>query len=110
MRIKRFEASDTYSAMAMVKEELGEDAVILSTRSLPGKPGSARGSGPRIEVVAAMEYDPEPEDYPAAPGRKRLGRPAAKDGGLRIPVRASGPGKNNTASGRFEAGHSSARL
>lgn len=60
MRIKRFEASDTYSAMAMVKEELGEDAVILSTRNLPGKSGSARG-GPRIEVVAAMEYDPEPE-------------------------------------------------
>ncbi len=60
MRIKRFEASDTYSAMAMVKEELGEDAVILSTRNLPGKSGSSRG-GPRIEVVAAMEYDPEPE-------------------------------------------------
>jgi len=70
MRIKRFEASDTYSAMAMVKEELGEDAVILSTRNLPGKSGSARG-GPRIEVVAAMEYDPEPEitvPPPEAPG------------------------------------------
>ena len=60
MRIKRFEASDTHSAMAMVKEELGEDAVILSTRNLPGKSGANRG-GPRIEVVAAMEYDPEPE-------------------------------------------------
>ncbi len=70
MRIKRFEASDTYSAMAMVKEELGEDAVILSTRNLPGKSGSSRG-GPRIEVVAAMEYDPEPEitlPPPEAPG------------------------------------------
>jgi len=70
MRIKRFEASDTYSAMAMVKEELGEDAVILSTRNLPGKSGSARG-GPMIEVVAAMEYDPEPEitlPPPEAPG------------------------------------------
>jgi len=71
MRIKRFEASDTYSAMAMVKEELGEDAVILSTRNLPGKSGSSRGGGPRIEVVAAMEYDPEPEitlPPPEAPG------------------------------------------
>ena len=70
MRIKRFEASDTNSAMAMVKEELGEDAVILSTRNLPGKSGSSRG-GPRIEVVAAMEYDPEPEitlPPPEAPG------------------------------------------
>ncbi len=71
MRIKRFEASDTHSAMAMVKEELGEDAVILSTRNLPGKSGSSRGGGPRIEVVAAMEYDPEPEitvPPPEAPG------------------------------------------
>jgi flagellar biosynthesis protein FlhF len=67
MRIKRFEASDTSSAMAMVKEELGEDAVILSTRNLPGKSGSARG-GPRIEVVAAMEYDPEPEITLPPPG------------------------------------------
>lgn len=70
MRIKRFEASDTHSAMAMVKEELGEDAVILSTRNLPGKSGANRG-GPRIEVVAAMEYDPEPEitlPPPEAPG------------------------------------------
>ncbi len=75
MRIKRFEASDTYSAMAMVKEELGEDAVILSTRNLPGKSGSSRG-GPRIEVVAAMEYDPEPEitlpppETPGTEGRR----------------------------------------
>lgn len=60
MRIKRFEASDTQSAMAMVKEALGEEAVILSTRSLPGKSGSGRGEK-RIEVVAAMEYDPDPE-------------------------------------------------
>ncbi len=70
MRIKRFEASDTHSAMAMVKEELGEDAIILSTRNLPGRSASSRG-GPRIEVVAAMEYDPEPEltlPPPESPG------------------------------------------
>ena len=58
MRIKRFEASDTYSAMAMVKEELGEDAVILSTRNLPGK-NVATGGKARIEIVAAMEYEPD---------------------------------------------------
>lgn len=58
MRIKRFEASDTCSAMAMVKEELGEDAVILSTRNLPGRNGATGGKA-RIEIVAAMEYDPE---------------------------------------------------
>ena len=59
MRIKRFEAADTQSAMIMVKEELGEDAVILSTRSITDSSGSAKGKA-RVEVVAAMEYDQEP--------------------------------------------------
>ena len=54
MRIKRFEAKDTQTALAMVKKELGEDAVILATRSLP--PGD-QGGRSRIEVVAAMDYD-----------------------------------------------------
>lgn len=54
MRIKRFEAKDTQSALAMVKRELGADAVILATRSLP--PGE-QGGRSRIEVVAAMDYD-----------------------------------------------------
>ena len=78
MRIKRFEASDTHSAMAMVKEELGEDAIILSTRNLPGRSASSRG-GPRIEVVAAMEYDPEPKitlPPPESPGTEER-RPKA---------------------------------
>ncbi len=54
MRIKRFEAKDTQSAMSMVKKELGEDAVILATRSLPS---AEKGGRSRIEVVAAMDYD-----------------------------------------------------
>ena len=54
MRIKRFEAKDTQSAMAQVKRELGEDAVILATRSLPP---AEKGGRSRIEVVAAMDYD-----------------------------------------------------
>jgi flagellar biosynthesis protein FlhF len=54
MRIKRFEAKDTQSAMAQVKRELGEDAVILATRSLPP---ADKGGRARIEVVAAMDYD-----------------------------------------------------
>jgi flagellar biosynthesis protein FlhF len=54
MRIKRFEAKDTQTALAMVKKELGEDAVILATRSLPS---GEKGGRSRIEVVAAMDYD-----------------------------------------------------
>jgi flagellar biosynthesis protein FlhF len=64
MRIKRFEASDTCGAMHMVKEEFGEDAVILSTRNLPAKNGAA-GSRAMIEVVAAVEYDQEISLEPA---------------------------------------------
>jgi len=60
MRIKRFEASDTYSAMTMVKEELGENAVILSTRTIKEQAGPGRRGRSRVEIVAAMEYDQEP--------------------------------------------------
>lgn len=54
MRIKRFEAKDTQTAMSMVKRELGEDAIILATRSLAPE---TKGGRARIEVVAAMDYD-----------------------------------------------------
>ncbi len=52
MRIKRFQAKDTKSALALVKQELGEDAIILASKTI-GKAGAER----RIEVVAAMDYD-----------------------------------------------------
>jgi len=54
MRIKRFEAPDAKSAFALVKNELGEDAVILSQKTLDA--GTARQ---RIEIMAAMDYDLE---------------------------------------------------
>lgn len=47
MKIKRFFASDVRSAMRMVREELGEDAVILSNRRVNGG----------IEIVSAIDYD-----------------------------------------------------
>ncbi len=80
MRIKRFEAADTYSAMIMVKEELGENAVILSTRTLKEQGGAGRR--PRVEVVAAMEYDQEPlvVPPPEEAGRKER-EPRVADGG-----------------------------
>lgn len=61
MRIKRFEATDTITAMAKVKAELGDDAIILSTRSLPAgkKNGKGTNGRPVVEVVAAMDYDQE---------------------------------------------------
>lgn len=47
MRIKRFVAPDMRTALRMVRDEHGPDAVILSNRSVHGG----------IEVVAATDYD-----------------------------------------------------
>lgn len=67
MKIKRFFAKDIRQVMGMVKEELGEDAVILSNRYVEGG----------IEIVAARDFDeqmiqnkvreqsPEPQQAPA---------------------------------------------
>ncbi len=52
MKIKRFESIDNKTAFALVKKELGEDAVILATRNLEA--GTVRA---RVEVIAAMDYD-----------------------------------------------------
>lgn len=55
MKIKRFEAPDTRTALAMVKREMGADAVILSNKTL-GRPGR-NSSGAGVEVLAAMDDD-----------------------------------------------------
>ncbi len=47
MRIKRFTAPDMRTALRMIREEQGPDAVILSNRAVDGG----------IEVVAATDYD-----------------------------------------------------
>lgn len=54
MRIRKFEASTLQLAMAKVKAELGEEAVILHTRSHPAKLFGLLGK-PRVEVTAAIE-------------------------------------------------------
>ena len=47
MKIKRFFAPDVRQAMRKVKEELGEDAVILSNRRVNGG----------VEIISAVDYD-----------------------------------------------------
>ena len=54
MRIKRFEAPDARTAFSLVKDELGDDAVILAQKTLDG--GTARQ---RVEIMAAVDYDVE---------------------------------------------------
>jgi flagellar biosynthesis protein FlhF len=68
MRIKRFLANNYSEALTRVKQELGEDALILSTRSL--KPGTGFGeaeNSARVEIMAALE-SPEKEEQPVLNG------------------------------------------
>ncbi|MFC1523320.1 flagellar biosynthesis protein FlhF [Thermodesulfobacteriota bacterium] len=59
MRIRRFEAPDTKTALTMVKKEMGEDAVILSSKPILNKNNRMRNGRPWLEIVAAMDYDLE---------------------------------------------------
>ncbi len=60
MRIKRFTARDMKTVLQLVKDELGAEAVILTTREtrdpIDGEPS--------VEVTAAVDY------HPAAPARR----------------------------------------
>lgn len=47
MKIKRFEANDMRTALRQVQQELGADAVILSTQSAPDG----------VTIIAALDYD-----------------------------------------------------
>ncbi len=83
MKIKRFFAADVRSAMRMLKEALGDDAVILSNKKVSGG----------VELIAAIDYDeaalstaemhqpqaPAPTAASAQPpGRPRAGARAAR--------------------------------
>ncbi len=73
MRIRRFEAPDHKTALAMVKDELGDDAVILANRTIRSPAGRSR-----VEVVAALDRDIFSMAAPAAEKevRETMDRPA----------------------------------
>ena len=57
MRIKKFTASNYSIALQKVKQEWGEDALILSTRSIkPPSPIAGRKEATQVEITAAVEY------------------------------------------------------
>jgi flagellar biosynthesis GTPase FlhF len=62
MKIQRFEGDSTREALAKVQQSLGEDAVILQTRSIPGQ-GVLRRS--RVEVLAAIDAATPPLTGPS---------------------------------------------
>jgi flagellar biosynthesis protein FlhF len=68
MKIKRFFAPDVRQAMRKVKDELGEDAVILSNRRVNGG----------VEIISAIDYDESMlTQMPEAAVEIKLAQPAA---------------------------------
>lgn len=61
MKIKKYEVYDMKEALALIKKELGPDAVILSTRKINKSSGYGIFSKPMIEVTAAIDYDAKKE-------------------------------------------------
>lgn len=70
MRIKKILAKNYSEALTQVKNELGEDALIISTRTLEAEPrsGSTAGNTNRVEITAAFEPAEKNENRPGKGG------------------------------------------
>lgn len=60
MKIKKYEVADMKEALRMIKEDLGPEAVILSTRKVMKSNNFGLFARPVLEVTAAVEYDGMP--------------------------------------------------
>jgi len=60
MKIKKFQAASFREALARVKKELGDEAVILSSEEI-------NGLTPKVEVMAAIDHDLDREGNTGAP-------------------------------------------
>ena len=76
MRIKRFVAPDNQTALRMVKQEMGGDALILATRTLPPSERKQNGNA-KIEVVAAIDFDVDKITASTTAATEMRGTPAA---------------------------------
>ncbi len=83
MRIRKFEAPDMREALALVKRELGPDAMVIATRQL--RKGLIGGC---VEVTAAID-EPEPTGGQPGPGPSSYGR-SGRAGGTPTPALAAG--------------------
>jgi flagellar biosynthesis protein FlhF len=58
MKIKKYEVTDMKEALKLIKQELGPDAVILTTRKVTKAAGLGLLSRQVLEVTAAVDYTP----------------------------------------------------
>jgi flagellar biosynthesis protein FlhF len=88
MKIKRFEAASMPEALRLIKKEFGEDAVILSAKTMKKNRLLAKDPKVRVVVTAAIDRTPEPS---AQQDIHTGGRPTADrdDRGEQEKVRAS---------------------
>ena len=73
MKIKKYEVSDMKEALRMIKEDLGPDAVILSTRKVMKSNNFGLFARPVLEVTAAVEYDGIPLNKQKRPAQSGSG-------------------------------------
>lgn len=79
MQIKKYRALDMHEALQKVKDELGSDAIILSTRQVRGGSGRFGLFGkPMLEVTAARDAG-SPEAVQAMAARTRGAPPPTED-------------------------------
>ncbi len=75
MQVKVFEAKDMATGLKMVKEALGPDALILSTRPIRSSGKFGMIGKPMMEITAAVDnawQEPETAPEPARPSSRRL--------------------------------------
>jgi flagellar biosynthesis protein FlhF len=84
MRIRKFEAPDMREALALVKRELGPDAMVIATRQL--KKGLIGGGS--VEVTAAVDEPETPAGGPSGPGPSSYG-PSGRAAQASAPLAAS---------------------
>ncbi|PWK12694.1 flagellar biosynthesis protein FlhF [Tumebacillus permanentifrigoris] len=67
MLVKRYLVKEMPEAVAMIREDLGKDAVILSTKKIQSRGFLGLFSKTHIEVVAAANEEKPPERPPVSP-------------------------------------------
>ena len=73
MRVKRYQANSIKDAMALVKKDLGADALIVSTKKIPVQDGEwGPGVRERFEVTAIPSQRGNPQSVDSTPEENRV--------------------------------------
>lgn len=83
MRIKRFVASNMRQAMNMVKEEMGDQAVIMSTRQLDDSVEVTAGIDADLVTSPSSTVTPVQPNYATSQMREPLSSAGASSSGFR---------------------------